>query len=171
VAWLLRRLPVFAVGGRGSYRVRGIHVDDLARLCVELGARDDTVVVDAVGPQRVTFQELVAAVRSAVGSHALVVPVPGALLPAASRVLGVLLRDTLVTRENTWPWPTASPIPTLQRRAGSFSPTGWPSTGTSWAGAMRTSWTGTSAVVLGRSGVALKREAGQRNPADPALSA
>src|ERR1017187_6086238 len=25
VAWLLRRLPVFAIGGRGDYRVRGIH--------------------------------------------------------------------------------------------------------------------------------------------------
>ena len=31
IAWLLRRLPVFAVGGRGDYRIRGIHVDDLAR--------------------------------------------------------------------------------------------------------------------------------------------
>ena len=28
IAWLLRRLPVFAVGGRGDYRVRPIHVDD-----------------------------------------------------------------------------------------------------------------------------------------------
>lgn len=37
VAWLLRHLPLFAVGGRGDYRVRGIHVADLARLCVALG--------------------------------------------------------------------------------------------------------------------------------------
>ena len=35
IAWLLRRVPVFAIGGRGDYRVRGIHVDDLARLCAE----------------------------------------------------------------------------------------------------------------------------------------
>ena len=34
IAWLLRRLPAFAVGGRGDYRVRPIHVDDLARLCL-----------------------------------------------------------------------------------------------------------------------------------------
>jgi NADH dehydrogenase len=32
IAWLLRRLPVFAVGGDGSYRVRPVHVDDLAAL-------------------------------------------------------------------------------------------------------------------------------------------
>lgn len=29
IAWLLRHVPVFAVGGHGEYRVRGIHVDDL----------------------------------------------------------------------------------------------------------------------------------------------
>ena len=29
IAWLLRRLPVFAIGGRGDYRIRGVHIDDL----------------------------------------------------------------------------------------------------------------------------------------------
>src|SRR5438094_5051288 len=37
IAWLLRRLPVFAVGGGGDYRLRPVHVDDLAQLCVTLG--------------------------------------------------------------------------------------------------------------------------------------
>jgi uncharacterized protein YbjT (DUF2867 family) len=99
IAWLLHRVPVFAVGGRGQYRVRGIHVDDLARLCVELGARNDTVVMDAVGPQSLTFRELVDAVRAAVHSHAVVVPVPGPLLVGLSSALSLLLRDTLLTRD------------------------------------------------------------------------
>ena len=99
VAWLLRRLPVFAVGGRGEYRIRGIHVEDLARLCVALGSRRDTVTLDAVGPQSVTFRELVDTVRAAVGSHAIVLSVPGPVLACLSSALGVLLRDTLLTRE------------------------------------------------------------------------
>jgi uncharacterized protein YbjT (DUF2867 family) len=99
LAWLLRRLPVFAVGGGGRYRVRGIHVEDLARLCVELGARDDTMVVDAVGPQTLTFRQLVGAIRAAVGSHAVVVPVPGLVLVGLSKALSLLLRDTLLTRD------------------------------------------------------------------------
>jgi uncharacterized protein YbjT (DUF2867 family) len=98
VAWLLRHLPVFAVGGRGAYRVRGIHVQDLAQLCVELGARQDTVVMDAVGPQSVTFRELVDAVRVAVDSHTVVLPVPGRLLTVLARALSLILRDTLLTR-------------------------------------------------------------------------
>lgn len=51
VAWLLRHMPIFAIGGGGTYRLRPIHVDDLARLCVELGKRTDAVALDAVGPR------------------------------------------------------------------------------------------------------------------------
>jgi NADH dehydrogenase len=99
IAWLLRRLPVFAMGGRGDYRIRGIHVADLARLCASLGRRTDTVTVDAVGPESLTFRELVHAVRAAVGSRALIVPVPPVLLIALSHALGVALHDQLLTRE------------------------------------------------------------------------
>lgn len=97
IAWLLRRLPVFAVGGRGDYRIRGIHVDDLAQLCHSLGQRRDIVVTDAVGPESLTFRRLVQTVRTAVGSRARIVPVPGVLIPPLSWGLGLALRDTLLT--------------------------------------------------------------------------
>lgn len=97
VAWLLRHVPIFAVGGHGTYRIRGIHVDDLARLCVSLGARTDTVTIDAVGPQSLTFRELVDAVRTAVGSHAKIVSVPGPVLTTLSRAVSLILRDTVLT--------------------------------------------------------------------------
>ena len=99
IAWLLRRVPVFAIGGRGEYRVRGIHVDDLARLCVTLGAGDGTVTLDAVGPQSVTFREMVDAIRAAVGSRAVVVGAPAPVLFGLSSVLGAALGDTLLTRD------------------------------------------------------------------------
>jgi uncharacterized protein YbjT (DUF2867 family) len=98
IAWLLRHLPVFAIGGRGEYRIRAIHIADMARLLIELGARNDAVVTDAVGPQSLTFTELVHAVRAAVGSHAVIVSrVPAGLLTAASRALSLMLHDTLLT--------------------------------------------------------------------------
>jgi len=99
IAWLLRRLPVFAIGGRGDYRVRPVHVDDLAALCTDLGARSDTVTIDAVGPQSVTFRRLVDEIRAAVGSRSVIVPVPGAAIPALASLLGLALRDTLLTAE------------------------------------------------------------------------
>jgi NADH dehydrogenase len=99
IAWLLRHLPVFAIGEDGGYKVRPIHVDDLARLCVDLAARPGNVTIDAVGPDSVTFKEMVLAIRAATGSRCIVVPAPGWLIPPASRVLGALLRDVLLTAE------------------------------------------------------------------------
>jgi NADH dehydrogenase len=99
IAWLLRRLPVFGIGDGGGYRVRPIHVDDLARLCVDLGGRDGNVTVDAVGPDAPTFREMVTAIRSATGSRSLLAPVPGWLIPPAASVLGAALRDVLLTAE------------------------------------------------------------------------
>jgi nucleoside-diphosphate-sugar epimerase len=99
IAWLLRRLPVFAIGGRGDYRLRPIHVDDLAALCTDLGQRTDTTVVDAVGPESVTFRQLVETIRAAVGSRAVVVPVPGRLVPVLAAMLDIVLRDRLLTAD------------------------------------------------------------------------
>jgi uncharacterized protein YbjT (DUF2867 family) len=99
IAWLLRRSPVFAVGGNGEYRIRPIHVDDLARLCAESGASALTSVIDAVGPDRPTFYGLAGAIRDAIGSRTRIVRVPGELIPVAARVLGLALRDTLLTAD------------------------------------------------------------------------
>jgi NADH dehydrogenase len=99
IAWLLRRLPVFAVGGDGRYRIRPIHVDDLARLAVRAGSGSRDEIIDAVGPDRPAFIDLVNLIRDAVGSRSLVLRVPGALVPPAARVLGVALRDTLLTAD------------------------------------------------------------------------
>jgi NADH dehydrogenase len=97
IAWLLRRLPVFAIGGRGDYRIRGIHVDDLARLCVEKAAESHDSVTDAVGPERPSFTELVRSIRDAVGGRARLVHVPGVTVPLVSRALGLVLHDVLLT--------------------------------------------------------------------------
>lgn len=99
IAWLLRRLPVFAIGGAGDYRVRPIHVDDLARLAVEAGASDGNQVTDAVGPERPTFEELVKLIRDAIHSRARLVHVPSSALPLLASVLGLVVRDRLLTAD------------------------------------------------------------------------
>jgi NADH dehydrogenase len=102
IAWLLRRLPVFGIGGAGDYRVRAIHVDDLARLAVKVGAEHGNQVIDAVGPERPTFDELVRLIRDAVHSKALLVHVPVSVIPLLASLLGVVLRDRLLTSDEYW---------------------------------------------------------------------
>ena len=99
IAWLLRHLPVFAVGGRGDERIRGIHIDDLAALAVAKGSERDDSVTDAVGPECPTFLELVILIREAVGSRSRIIRVPGAVIPPLSYLLGLALGDVLLTRD------------------------------------------------------------------------
>lgn len=134
IAWLLRRSPVFAVGGGGTYRIRGVHIDDLARLCVEAGSATGDTTIDAVGPERPTFREMVDAIRRAVGSRSVVVPVPGMLVPPMSAVLGLVLRDTLLTRDE------------YQAMADGLADTDGPATGQ----VAFSEWLAASAETLGR---------------------
>lgn len=99
IAWLLRTLPVFAIGGRGEYRIRGIHIDDLARLALSKAHERNNSVTDAVGPEQPTFVELVEMLKSAVHSRSLLVHVPGVTVSVLSRMLGVVLGDVLLTRD------------------------------------------------------------------------
>jgi NADH dehydrogenase len=57
------------------------------------------VVLDAVGPEVLGFDELVRLVRRAVGSRALVVPTPPWLLLLASRALRPVVGDVVLTAD------------------------------------------------------------------------
>jgi uncharacterized protein YbjT (DUF2867 family) len=97
IAWILRRMPVFALPGSGRYPVQPVHVDDLARICIDTAGSHGDVVVDAAGPDRMPFRDLIALVRSAVNARSPIVHVPPSLMAAAARALGLLVRDVVLT--------------------------------------------------------------------------
>lgn len=99
IAWLLRRFPVFPVGGDGGYRVRPVHVDDLARLCVRAGEESSDTLVDAVGPERPTFRAMVEMIGDAIGHRPPIVPVPALAVPLLAAVVGLAVSDVLLTRD------------------------------------------------------------------------
>ena len=99
IAWILRRFPAFALPGNGAYSVQPVHVDDLARLCVEAAAVDDDLVIDAAGPEQMSFAKLVALIQTAVAAHGPVIPLPPVLMAAAAHALGLLLGDVVLTHD------------------------------------------------------------------------
>jgi len=99
IAWLLRRLPVFGVFGDGRYKLQPIHVDDLAALAVEHGQKTQNSTIQAIGPETFTYRELVEAVGKIIGRPRPVVSVPPQLGFFAARIIGRLVGDVFVTRE------------------------------------------------------------------------
>jgi NADH dehydrogenase len=98
VAWMLRRFPLFLLPG-AACRIQPIAAEDVAELCVEIGAGDENVVLDAAGPDVFAFEELVRLVRDAVGSRAAVVRGGPRTALALTRLLGAITRQTVLTRE------------------------------------------------------------------------
>jgi uncharacterized protein YbjT (DUF2867 family) len=97
VAWLLRRLPLFVVPGSGRYTVQPVAAEDVADLCVEVAETADDLIVDAAGPDVLSFEELVALVRRATGSRATLVHGAPPLALTLSRLVGKAAGETLVT--------------------------------------------------------------------------
>jgi NADH dehydrogenase len=97
IAWVLRRMPAFVLPGSGSYPVQPVHVDDLARICIDAARREGDVVIDAAGPETMPFGDLVALVRSAVNARSPIIHIPPSLMAAAARALGLFVRDVVLT--------------------------------------------------------------------------
>ena len=99
LAWTLRRLPVFGIPGDGRYPIQPVHIDDIADLAVQVGSLDEPMVVDAAGPDTYTFGEFVALVREAIRSRALVLPMPVGVALLAARLIGLVVRDEVLRRD------------------------------------------------------------------------
>lgn len=99
IAWMLRRSPVFALFGDGKYRAQPVAAEDVAEIAAGAGRDGANTVLDAAGPETLTFAQMVRALRAAVGSRTVILGVPPglALIPAA--LMGYVLRDVVVTRD------------------------------------------------------------------------
>lgn len=99
IAWLLRRLPVFGVFGDGRYRLQPIYVDDLAALAVAQGQNRENTVIEAIGPETFTYRGLIESIGHVIGKPRPIISIPPALGLAAGRLIGRLVDDVIITRE------------------------------------------------------------------------
>ena len=99
IAHLLRRFPFFVVPGDGEYSLQPIYVRDLAKLAVDHGEGSSNITLDAIGPETFTFNEIVELIRERIGSRSIVWHWPPGLALAASRLVGLLVSDVVLTRD------------------------------------------------------------------------
>jgi uncharacterized protein YbjT (DUF2867 family) len=99
IAYILRRVPVFGIPGSGSYRLRPVSVEDVADICVRSGRAESDDVIDAVGPETFTFEGLVRLIAQTIGRRTLFVHVPPAVALNTATIIGRLVGDVMVTRD------------------------------------------------------------------------
>lgn len=97
IAWFLRKFPWIFIAGSGDYLVRPVYVDDLAEQAAGAGADDTNLIVDSVGPEVFTYEQLVRLIAKKVGSRAKTLHVRPGLVLLLSRLVGHLVRDVVLT--------------------------------------------------------------------------
>lgn len=98
VAWLIRRLPFFAVPGDGQYGIQPIHVDDEAELLVRVGQQQEDMTVDAAGPEKFTFDGLLKMIGDAVGHRTRIWHMPPVVALAFTKPINLFVGDVMLER-------------------------------------------------------------------------
>lgn len=99
IAWGLRHVPVFLIGGDGRYEVQPVSVSDVATICVDAGSSDGDAILDAAAPDRWTYEDFVRLIAGAIGSRARIWHSSMRAAQLAARAAGAALRDVVVTRD------------------------------------------------------------------------
>jgi NADH dehydrogenase len=99
IAWFLRRFPVFAMPGSGSYRIQPVTLEDTGEIIADAALAKNDETLDAAGPEVLTFEELVRAIAAAIGRKARIVHVPQALSLLALSLAGRFVGEVILSRE------------------------------------------------------------------------
>ena len=99
IAWLLRRMPVFAIPGLGDYRVQPVAGEDVAEIATWAAEQTDNVTVDAAGPDTMTYSEMVETVSVAVNRRPKFVYLSPRMTLLAGRVVERFVNDVLLNEQ------------------------------------------------------------------------
>ena len=99
IAWLLRRFPVFPIFGSGQYSLQPIYVEDMADIVVNAGQRHENELIDAVGPDIFTFEELVRLIAQKLHRRVMITHVRPEIAFFLAKRIEPLVGDVLITRD------------------------------------------------------------------------
>jgi uncharacterized protein YbjT (DUF2867 family) len=99
IAWLLRRFPVFPLFGSGQYRLQPIYIEDMADIVVNAGQRNDNQIIDAVGPDIFTFEELVRLIAKKLHRRRIIMHIRPELAFSLAKLIEPVVGDVLITRD------------------------------------------------------------------------
>jgi nucleoside-diphosphate-sugar epimerase len=93
IAWLLRRLPLFGIPGKGDYRLQPVAGEDVAEIATWAAEQADNITVDAAGPEVIYYSEMVESIAIAVGKHPRFIHMSPRNAVRAARLIGRVVND------------------------------------------------------------------------------
>jgi len=98
IAWLMRWFPVFPIFGSGKYKIQPVHVEDVAAIAVASADDPNSLAIDAAGPEVFSYKDFIRLIAAQVKPSTLLIHLPPFLGVALGRLIGLALRDVVLTR-------------------------------------------------------------------------
>ncbi|GAB61331.1 MAG: NAD-dependent epimerase/dehydratase family protein [Candidatus Jettenia sp.] len=102
IAWILRHFPLFAIAGSGNYKLQPVFVEDVANIAVEAGQHGENMMIDAVGPEIYSFNEMVKLIANKIHSKAIIVHLKPKTVLFFSKLIGYIVNDVILTEEEIY---------------------------------------------------------------------
>ena len=99
MGWVGGYRPCCVGAGLGGCRVGPVAGEDVAGMATWAAGQAENVVVDAAGPEIISYAELVHSVATALRRRARIVSMPAGVTLAMGGVVGLLVRDVVLTRQ------------------------------------------------------------------------
>jgi uncharacterized protein YbjT (DUF2867 family) len=99
IAWLLRHFPIFALPKPGTYRLQPIFVEEVAALAVDAAQNIHNKIIDAAGPDILTFEEMVGLIAQKIRSRSIIFTLSPGISLFLIKILGTMVNDTVLTRD------------------------------------------------------------------------
>ena len=99
ITWLLRRFPVFAIPVGEDCWLQPIHVVEVADLVVNAVDKINNKIVDAAGPDILTFEGMVRLVAEKTKSRSIIFRLNPGLTFFLLKIVGILTNDVVLTQD------------------------------------------------------------------------
>jgi len=99
IAWTIRTFPFVPVFGSGKYRVQPVFVEDLAKIAVDASESEESVTLDAVGPESFSYEELLRLIAGELNRNVLFVHMWASLGIFLGKIISLFVKDVVLTKD------------------------------------------------------------------------
>lgn len=102
ITYLLRKFKIFPIPGSGEYKLQPIFVDDFAEIAVNVGDLQENFIMDVVGPEVFTFNNLIHLLTNTIERRVWLINLAPEASLLLSKIVSILLQDVLLTRDELY---------------------------------------------------------------------
>ncbi|MBN2663878.1 MAG: NmrA family NAD(P)-binding protein [Bacteroidales bacterium] len=98
IAWMIRHMPIMGIFGKGEYKIQPIYVHDFAELLIKEAENEQNNIVNAIGAETFTYNELVKTIAKIIGSKKPIINVSPWLGYWVGKIISSIKKDVTITR-------------------------------------------------------------------------